>query len=409
MNLVAFSLAGHDVASCILKDGEVYEYLLEDRQTGIKNDNNIIFSVKRVFEFHERYGIDHIIIANGSDEAIEILKSILLKYRMDKIPYTLDIWDHHLFHAASGYYASGFDESICLVMDGWGADHRIHQIFGKMLKNTKISDEQIENLERAFANVMFLETTTIYEASGRDINQHYKSYLLPIPSSHEFCTYQFPDEFIELFYSEESLDVNSAYDIGIMYGTITRHLGWYRDECGKTMGLAAYGNYNPDLPEFTFDNKLYANMNLFHSHRAINLLNYPIMKHDGDFQKKADIAYKMQKCAEEAIVKRVRMIMEKSPDTKNLVFSGGVALNICANSCIKKEFPDLNVFIDPIAGDGCQAYGIAMHYYMNEFCDDEDWRPKKMETTYLGPRYNLKTLKAEIEYEVAKENLMSYN
>lgn len=409
MNLVAFSLAGHDVAACILKDGEVYEYVLEDRQSGIKNDFHIVFAVKRVAEFHERYGVDHIVIVNGSEQAIEHLRILLLKYFLADIPQTVEIWNHHLYHAASGYYASGFDEAICLVMDGWGADHRIHQIFGKMFDETKISEEQLQNLEKEFANVMFLETTTIYHACSPDIEQLYKSYLLPIPSSHEFCTYQFPEEFIELFYSREDLDVNSAYDIGVMYGTITRHLGWYRDECGKTMGLAAYGNDNPDLPEFTFDNKLYANMNLFHSHRAINLLNYPIMKHDDDFQKKADIAYKMQKCTEEAIIKRVRMIMEKSPGTKNLVFSGGVALNICANSCIKKEFPDLNVFIDPVAGDGCQAYGVAMHYYYNEFCNDEDWTPKKMETTYLGPRYNLKTLKAEIEYEVAKENLLSYN
>ena len=46
----------------------------------------------------------------------------------------------------------------------------------------------------------------------------------------------------------------------------------------------------------------------------------------------------------------IKQVLKLKPDTKNIVFSGGCAMNICANTVMCEEFPDINFFIDPIAG-----------------------------------------------------------
>ena len=40
----------------------------------------------------------------------------------------LDIFDHHLCHAASAYYFSNFNNSFILTIDGWG-DHASSKLF----------------------------------------------------------------------------------------------------------------------------------------------------------------------------------------------------------------------------------------------------------------------------------------
>ena len=41
------------------------------------------------------------------------------KIKIDNI--IVDHINHHLFHAASAFYLSGFKKAIALVIDGWGA------------------------------------------------------------------------------------------------------------------------------------------------------------------------------------------------------------------------------------------------------------------------------------------------
>ena len=54
---------------------------------------------------------------------------------------------------------------------------------------------------------------------------------------------------------------------------------------------------------------------------------------------------------------RVKQVLKLKPNTKNIVFSGGCAMNICANTVICEEFPDINFFVDPIPGDAGQSLG----------------------------------------------------
>jgi len=51
--------------------------------------------------------------------------------------------------------------------------------------------------------------------------------------------------------------------------------------------------------------------------------------------------------------------------SKNIILSGGCALNCVNNFKLVKEFPDLNFFVDPIPGDEGTAIGVAK--YINDY------------------------------------------
>ena len=128
MNIAAISLTDHDCSLCILKDGEVHENILEERLSTTKKDGNFFFLSAQLSKFEQEYGLDKIYIANGNDEDLKLIELYLDKYNINcPVEYILE--EHHLYHASSAYYSSGFDEAVCLVMDGWGAQYKLEDIF----------------------------------------------------------------------------------------------------------------------------------------------------------------------------------------------------------------------------------------------------------------------------------------
>ena len=403
-NLVCFSISGHEAGVTMLHNGEVHEIILEERISGQKRDNSLFCIWDSVLKFHEQYGINEFVINNGDDKDIADIEEILKKFNLDNITTSIEVDEHHIYHAASGFYASGFDEAAIIVIDGWGADYRIDALME--IAGIELSEDEKENAQK-WSDIMFLESTSLYYAKyPSDFTLVYKNLIVPAPSPRGFIEVNFPNNFFEMLTDNDLIDVNSCYDIGVMYGTVTYHLGWIRDECGKTMGLAAYGNHNEDFPSFILDNGM-ANMNVFYSNRLFNTTNFPELRHKNDFKKKADIAWEMQQCMEHVLKMRVKQVLDINPDTKNIVFSGGCALNICANSVIQEEFPEINFFIDPIAGDACQSFGAAKLFH-HDRTEDSTIRP--LDSIYKGKIQPPKQLlKKQIELEVARQNTLGYN
>ena len=104
---------------------------------------------------------------------------------------------------------------------------------------------------------------------------------------------------------------------------------------------------------------------------------------------------------------RIEQALELIADSNNIVFSGGCALNICANSVVQEEYPNINFYVDPIAGDACQSFGAAKIFH-HERTQSTDIKPLK--SIYQGihqPPNSI--LKKQIELEVARQNNLSYN
>jgi predicted NodU family carbamoyl transferase len=244
-----------------------------------------------------------------------------------------------------------------------------------------------------------LETTTIYKCNyPSNFEVIYKNLSYDPQRSDSFDSNRTENEYKTNF----DCDIASQFDIGVIYGVMTDFvINASAYDSGKLMGLSSYGKEDASVPPMLFEDTLFANANLFKNDRSLNTKNYPQTKDFDTFEKKANYAYAVQKALEKVFVHRIKYILEKFPDNKNIVFSGGCALNILGNSLIKENFPDINFYVDPIANDACQSYGAAMYYH---HIRTNDMKPKKIKNLYWGPKYDVNILEKILELEIFKIN-----
>tara|TARA_B100001094_G_scaffold332476_1_gene404727 strand:+ start:10895 stop:12124 length:1230 start_codon:yes stop_codon:yes gene_type:complete len=406
MNLAVLSFNGHDTGVSFICEGKHYETILEERCSGIKEDEYPFRIFEHIQKVDDKYPLDKIISINGTDTQFQYSDTILEKYFHDigsdkeTIEIDYESEEHHLYHAASGFYSSGLDEAVCLVMDGWGADVRMLDLLEFVGMDKNLSKEDLDEVKQ-LDSYKFLETTSIYDASYPcNFKVLYKNYLRPHPPPEIYLEKNdFPYKFLNELEKYPIITCNSCYDVGMLYGLISAHLFGNTEFCGKVMGLSSYGKPNKRLPKFIIENG-YVDMNFAFSEMCVNTVNFPSMIHNDDFQHRADIAYKVQKHTEDIFRMKVKQILKLKPDVKNVILSGGVALNICANSIIQEEYPDINFYVDPISSDGCQSYGAAKYFY---YKDTKSMIKDPLYTTYYGNHQpDPRILQKRIELEVAK-------
>jgi carbamoyltransferase len=97
-----------------------------------------------------------------------------------------------------------------------------------------------------------------------------------------------------------------------------------------------------------------------------------------------DMAYAIQESTENRMIDLIRKAHEETGET-NIVVCGGYGLNCVANYKYLQEFPDLNIYCEPISHDGGTSIGGA-NYIWHEVCSNKE--PKKQSSVYYGPQYN---------------------
>jgi carbamoyltransferase len=134
------------------------------------------------------------------------------------------------------------------------------------------------------------------------------------------------------------------------------------------MGMAAWGKQDEDLQSimyndfFGYHNELNLRKNL---HKGCMDYEPSIYPDDGTEQWKFDIAANVQTICEWQIQKVFAKAKEVVPETDNMCYSGGVALNCVANSIVvEKQYPEMWILPNP--GDagsslGCAAYVNKKH------------------------------------------------
>ncbi len=388
MKILGMGVA-HDSHTCVLDKGELVYYLKEESITGIKRDAAPIKSM--IDALHNHNHIDLVAYSSPTADIAELFTVNNYKTFAAKLA-DCEIEDyaerHHLCHAAIGFYNSGFDEAYSVVIDSQGSiDYR---------------EEQDVFVGR--------ETESIFEAS-------------------------YPADF-------KCIARNPPHWFGItrLYSLITNLIGENDLENGKLMGLSAYGN-DTDLPSF-FNNWEPTRYGGFvncvipftHWHRpksndwekkgenfrieikpeidfAINeiikdtpwlemksrdieKLHPPMSDKTLDYQEYADLAKKMQKESEDAVLNFVFDNCDFNA-CKNITFSGGYALNCLANFRYTQELPpDVNIYIEPVADDAGIAIGAAKHAWHKQ-SGDKTKRPFK-NIYQAGPSWDLSQLDVHI-------------
>ena len=191
--------------------------------------------------------------------------------------------------------------------------------------------------------------------------------------------------------------------LGHTYGAITEICGFtMTDGEGKTMTLAPMAENESEsdkekiykhmcsvFPDFngnnfrtnghvTFDGKIY------HDFAVYNVLDIRLLLLKRLYNRNL-IAWAAQKRLEEIVIKIITSVVDAT-GMKNVVFSGGIFLNMIMNMKIQQRFGDrLNLFFNPICSDHGNAIGAALEEYYQQ--TGKNPVPPYM-SLYLGSSYS---------------------
>jgi carbamoyltransferase len=328
---------GHDRSAAIVKNGNIEVAIQQERLDRAKNSIGFLHQslgdCKSIQVPHEavqyclqkcRIGMNELssITANmpGIDYSADILQRIFPRELSDKISV---IPSHHLSHAYTAYWPSGFDEAIILVVDASGST----------------------NKER------LTESYSLYIAKGTEI---------------------------KLLHSEKvKAYLASLSTLGFIYEFITKLAGFSTTigknlaipEAGKLMGLAPYGTYCDQWHEWLHTKPGSYSIDI--SAYDVFLEVEALKKLYDDGKGKAylrpyivDLAYKIQSELEKVLLHIVELAI-KQTNCRKLCYAGGVALNSVANYKLLTQLNLEDIFVFPAAGDAGIAAGNALWAYHN--------------------------------------------
>jgi len=311
--------------------------------------------------------------------------------------------DHHLLHARGAFSHSGFDDATVIVIDGAGNLYTYGKENQTIYDIDKKQSPVCITLEK---NIVGLGSTVV------DIRDN------DIPSW---------------------VNLKSNIGAGFVYTAITEWLGFDGLECGKTLGLSAYGKDSENIPEFIstehFGNKsctlndlgytattdekktakygdvriqamtpenFFADKSFTYlfgscSARVINLKSIPKTT-----ENRHNVAWRIQDDYEKYLISACKRALSMGK-SKNLILTGGCALNCVANYKLLKSLPkDVNLYVEPVCDDSGVTLGGAYNAY-----DPHTKVDFKLKTLYLGRplQYDYELKDYEDEYEAAPKDI----
>ncbi|MBF0543922.1 MAG: transferase [Candidatus Riflebacteria bacterium] len=350
----------HNGSACLLKDGKIVVAIEKERITKVKNagGNDSMAIVYCLNAAGINFDDLDLIVQNANFGGFAYGNKWYDGRRLLPDSERVVTISHHLAHACSAYYLSPFEEAAVLVVDGCGnAFENCTDLDGATLGECPVGD---------MASLWF-EKDSYYAASCKMVAAKYKDFS---PYGRIDCDYPMHPQ-------------TTRHSIGGIYAGASKYVFKGSSDLGKLMGLAPYGRpgiYDFDIFNFC-DGRIFANYDWM-----CNFVDR--VESEEDFKRRfqyfADIAWKVQKEIECALLKLVHARYELHP-SENLCFAGGVALNAVANQRILRESPFKRLFIPPAADDSGLAIGCA-YYGWNQVLGRE--RVPHDGTTFLGRDYD---------------------
>jgi carbamoyltransferase len=364
LNVIGISSGYHDSACSLLQDGVLVAAVQEERFSRVKNDKS--FPIQAFAYCLKEGGItisDVDCIGYYEDPCLKLGRQIWMGFVpnvpaarresiLDRISANqprqqirdtlgfekrIEMFDHHLSHAASSYYFSGFDDAAILTVDGVGD----------------------------------WATTTYGSGHGANIER--------------FEQVDFPDS-LGFFYSAITgylgFEVNEG-EYKVM-GLAPYGEPEYADKIRKLIEVTSEGQYRLNLKYFGF-----LTQECMYTDELISLLGQPPREPESELtQYHMDVARSAQVVLEEVMLEKTRYLHTKYP-SENLCMAGGVALNVVANRRCLSEGPFKQLFVQPAAGDAGGAVGAAAMAHVR--VTGEPPLVKKLEHAYLGPANSVST------------------
>ena len=362
LGINGYSKRVHDASACVAVNGNIVAMAEEERFTRRKNAfgqvphnaiasclDNAGVSVDEVDAVAVGWDFNTVFANLGRQGPTEReLVDLYLpaeKFRYSKRP-SIEMVPHHLAHAASAYYLSGYNESLIFVMDGQGEK----------------------------------QSTTIYSANGRSIS--------PVQ---EFSV----TNSLGYFYEAVSEYVGlSRLDVGKTMGLA----GYGIPRYGFDLITQDQRGYSVDIPTPTqTEMDLQQEVTGFwikHLEESFGSRNDPTTIFDASkirFQRQTrftqhykDMAASAQKTLED-VVRHMITVYAKKDELSNLCIAGGVGLNCTMNGVIAREGLVRNLFVPPFPNDSGVSVGAALYV--------SDQKPTlPLESASLGPMFSNDTI-----------------
>lgn len=377
---------GHNASACLLKDGEIIFSIEEERLSRVKYDGSPFTAMYKTLEYTDK--IDYLVISGtrqsadmvewtGDDIYTGLARKLGLidrksYHKVKQHPQVINIGHlHHKCHAALAFYRSGFETATAVIVDGAGSSFMIDDI-------------DVHEVESAYECSYPANFKTIYKhmAASGNIPMH----IMPFDMSP--------------FGEEGECEVCLSTNAGIVktYEAVTEYCGWQGIEAGKTMGLFPYGKPNNKIPKLFLENTDFplSDKNVicpnYPQTAKVNQLQYIELAEQPEtpeddltlLKSRRDLAYAVQVETQEKVL---QLILEavKNTGNKNVVLSGGYALNCVANYYYLNELnkQGINLYVEPMSNDAGNAIGAALMVY-HELNDIKTNKPKDV-NLYLGP------------------------
>lgn len=364
---------GANPSSALIRDGKLLSLIEEERLNRIKTspDNLPLLSAKKCLEMSNlsisnvdyiAWGWDFIKYQKVLDKInktlspkdrnykINLLNKILYdpnllrekikiyfkKYKKKKFPKIIFL-NHHLCHAASAVFCSGFNEANILTLDGSGEDlcTVIHEY-----KNNKI--RTIKKFRLPHSLGAFYSTFTEFLGFKPDMDEGKVMGLAAYGS-----------------YSER---LQKKLDYFIRFNKQSGN--YYINNKLRYSGSHRYGYKFTDEFVKIFGNKRENNVSALSK-------NY------------ADLAFNVQKRLEDIVILLAKQAYKKNK-IKNFCLAGGVAMNCKMNGELLSQKFVKNIFVQPASSDNGVALGAAQLIFHKKKIKIN----KRLKHVYYGPKYS---------------------
>jgi carbamoyltransferase len=368
VNILGINSVYHESAAALLVNGELVAAVEEERFNRIKHGKEADFDnphqfPERAIRFclnyaglsaddidHVAYSFDPLLRRKGYrtvwwDPRFEET----FQLRLGQVPGVADellgrplrqrfhFVPHHLAHAASAYFPSGFDRAAILTIDGIG------EVAGSTL--AKAVGQRIQTLDAFdYPNSLGFLWEVL---SGYLGFSHYDASKVM-----GLAAYGNPEVFRRQFQSMLRVGKED-------YAITPEFIGFQSDKFDRLEALFGPARY--------IDSEI-------------------LPRH-------ADIAATLQEATNAAVVALVRRLKRKVP-LDNLCLAGGVALNCVTNEVVRQSGDFSDVFIPSAPHDASTAVGAALVVH----CAKQKRPPQRGNSTpYLGPEFNRREILAAVK------------
>jgi|TARA_R110002167_G_scaffold129828_3_gene313014 carbamoyltransferase len=367
---------GHDKGAVIVIDDKVQVGIMEERLSRVKRDmpfntdiplrsiNYCLDSLNLTYDDVDVYSYN----TAEMEDVVEPQFEQYLAQPLSKLKFV----PHHVAHAYSTFFASGYDEAAVIVADAMG---NVHDVNSKAHEYFK---EKYGELPKLSKGLRWGEAITLFSFSKGKYEEVLKKWI------------KYPEPYT---FSDEELSVGCMYAQGTMQLTFDEKTSNW--QAGKLMGLASYAD-----EKWLASQEYIANIIEDEEGNIVDFYIpgtqvYPEITYKADFKRKSNVAGIYQR-EQVRLTTMLAKYVKQLTGLNKICCSGGSFLNCNANQAIIKSGLFEECYFTPPADDSGIPLGAAFYgaHYLNK------WEPienNPFMSPYFGKTYSKNDIIKDIQ------------